>query len=435
MFARCNSSKVVMVAGDNCVPNVSFGCRQTGEQSDVWANDRCNGWFVLDGLYRYLCASRHCWTYRMLIAEGGSILTPRNRMARHVSQLQAQPVIDAELMARIQADPAFERIPLVHVDTNTRRPEYFNDESRGANPSVENSTHVPRLRSLRHFVYNPSVLDADNLFVKVSSFAHCALGQPTFTLDNRRRGAHFVVWLERRAVRAVIGDAEDPFALRLGGRRHVLFARKHGRSSAMVLAALEPTYREIALNFSRMGLWEKNWAPFEHDDALHVAYRLCPLSVLRCDADNGRCDDLPHPMVSHAQPANCIPSLSGSGQMIAFNSSHFIGIAHSRSQIGSSQRWAWNISIDRVYEHRLYAMATRPAFKLVLLSEPFHFPRYFQTQLDLVQFCGGLAMDTDAPHWGARRNVTISYGVGDCVGMRLSARVDHLLALTSAAGR
>ena len=422
--ATCNTSHVTMHSGHfaGCTPGVTFGCVTSASQRLVWVDHQCSGWFVLDGTERHVCGRKHCWSSGLPSADGGSLLIPNSSLATKMARLEAQLIMDPELLSLIEAEPEFARIPLVHVDAITHSPTLLHAHDYSATPS--NSS---RLRSYRRFVYNPSLIGDNDLFVKVSPFAHCALGNPGFTLTNRNiKGSHSIVWMQRRTIRGVVSDAEDPFAIRLRGRAHILFARKRGHSSAMVLAALEPTYRETALNYSRMSIWEKNWAPFEHDGALHVVYRLCPLRVLRCDPDSGSCEEVP---TSRQQPSRCDKALSGSGPVVAYNRSHFLGVAHRKRTLSSSHRWAWRVGIDRIYEHSIYLLAhASPSFELAFISESFHFPRFFGTEVDLVQFAGGLAIDAeDAASPGVARNATIAYGVADCVAMRVRLPVDELL--------
>lgn len=176
---------------------------------------------------------------------------------------------------------------------------------------------------------------------------------------------------------------------------------------------------------------------------LHVAYRLCPYRVLRCDANNGLCVDA-EMAVNQQKVKGCNPAMSGSGQMSALNSSLLFGVAHSTTHLRASQRWAWGVGIDRHYEHRFYAAAARPPFRLLGLSDPFHFPRFFLSELDLVQFCGGISIGmassssntTDAAplavqnSLSSQQSVTVGYGAGDCAALSVSLPVPDVLRLT-----
>ena len=424
-----------------CVPGKTFGCRRNGGSASMWVAGSCHGWFVLDGVQRYICSTTSCRFDG--IGNEDPVLKPTNPVARTLASASARPVMDTELLSLMQERPEFSRVTLVHVDPNTHHPNPL-----AHNWSLGNGSSQPR-RQL-HFVYNPSVLDYDNIFVKVAPFAHCSLGSTKFTLANRvLKGSRWVVWIHRRAVRAVIAQAEDPFALRLSGQIHLLFARRRSHSSVIHLAQLEPGYREIPLNYSSMRVWEKNWAPFVYENSLYVAYKLCPYRVLRCDTRTGECVDTPaadarRPISPPPPPPVCM-GLSGSGPMVQYDSEHLLGVAHITSHLPSSRRWAWGVGIDRHYVHRFYIARATPPFALVGLSQPFHFPRFFQSELDLVQFCAGMAIEEDAGAAsstvsggansgdnGPARSVAISYGVADCVALSVRLPLTRVVQLTLA---
>ena len=86
---------------------------------------------------------------------------------------------------------------------------------------------------------------------------------------------------------------------------HMVFARKGKifKRVRVYLAALEPAYREVYLNYSGAEYTEKNWMPWEYEGQLYLSYSLCPHRVLRCNATDGRCTLALDLNSSHAKPA------------------------------------------------------------------------------------------------------------------------------------
>ena len=245
IMAACNVSMVANSSRARCVPGHTFGCRATGSQG-VWVSHGCTGWFVRNGLERYVCSAGDRCTLMGFGSEAHEI-KPGNEAARTLATLTAHPILTLDLLALLQARPEFAGVSLVHIDPSSHQPQLLSKIVQSVEPSGRPKRPV-------YFVYNPSILDASNWFVKVSSFAHCSIGSRNFTLRNRvHNGARWVVWLHRSTVRMVIANAEDPSALRIGGRIHMLFTRRRGHSSAMHLARLEPQFHDVALNYSRAG--------------------------------------------------------------------------------------------------------------------------------------------------------------------------------------
>ena len=70
---------------------------------------------------------------------------------------------------------------------------------------------------------------------------------------------------------------------------------------------------------------------------------------------------------------------------------------------------------DRYYVHHVYTADAAPPFAIRGIGPPFRFPNFFGgTDRDAVQFCAGLAYGED------RSELLISYGVADCVSMRIA---------------
>jgi drug/metabolite transporter (DMT)-like permease len=124
---------------------------------------------------------------------------------------------------------------------------------------------------------------------------------------------------------------EDPRFFLLDSVPHVIITG----GPHMWIAALDPLLRD-----TNCSAWvrlhaepppdercQKNWAPFEHEGALHVVYSWHPLVVLRCDPNTGRCvrtDDVAYP--SRMRRNN----VHGGTQLVPMGEGRWLSFVHSR---------------------------------------------------------------------------------------------------------
>ena len=409
----------------------------------------------------------------------------------------ARPVINHRILTLIAAHPSFSNVTLVHTDPVTRQlthgPSAPGDPRRRTlafinNPTVRQPIPTDPIRSYR-IPMAPPALDepSDPIFhcqcppcfrtasyplpiplqvlqngadflVRVSTFSYCALpdGMPSSrhsrmvafnpkagkglflqqngTLRDTIAPDRWVVWLEHHRVRAVVRYAEDPRPVWLRGRQHMVFTRKNGHGYAkQYLAALEPEYREVFLNYPVPGYTDplnsgdyynrgggihiKNWVPWVHDGVLHVSHSLCPHEVLRCNDLNGRCE-----FAYSTRLKGCDPLLRGGSQAIQV-AGWLLCVAHTTKMltpVGMVQ--ANRTAVDREYQHRFLLLEPAPPFAMRALSAPFSFPPAFGNEVDLIQFCSGIGLTE------GNTSLTITYGVGDCIAMKLTLPTEQVLS-------
>mgnify|MGYP001181783391 CR=1 FL=1 len=108
---------------------------------------------------------------------------------------------------------------------------------------------------------------------------------------------------------------------------------KNGFRSRLHLASLEPTYREVLLNYTGSKFVEKNWMLWVHEGQLYVSYSLCPHRVLRCDDRDGRCV-----FAYETRMPSCKKRLRGSSQWVKVDGDSLVGVAHLTHSLGGSAR-------------------------------------------------------------------------------------------------
>lgn len=230
----------------------------------------------------------------------------------------------------------------------------------------------------------------------------------------------WTAWVQRGRLRAVLPWTEDPRAFKLRGHAHMIFSRKNLNYYKKVwLARLEPTYREVFLNFSRSGANENNWVPIPHGDELYALYTICDYwrggtgesLVLRCDPRSGHCKRA----FSSSRTA-CPRGLRGGSPLVKLGETSLVGVAH--RTLTEPRRSGGN---DRRYLHYLYRLEAQPPFRLLNVSAAFSFPSWFNSSLDDIQFGAGLARR------GAD-SLALSFGVGDCAALEVRVPVARVQA-------
>ena len=364
---------------------------------------------------------------------------PSNFLQVLQREVNASQVVDDDLLVQLQMHSVLRNFQLVRVQSG---------RARALSPTK------PLL-----WVYNPSILDEDNLFVKLSPFSLChpnstSLSAPAETMaaafSKALLKARFVVWVQRRhlpqhspayRIRHVVPHAEDGRPFRVGGRVHVLFTRKAwvrgaGLVKRMWVAQLEPTFAERKLTLRNGSMNEANWLPIEADAAddeetsifrgetsisrgeaspsIYVLYAVCPRTVLRCRIGSGACT-VAFRAVGLVPCGN--PLLHGGSQLVRVSdgtmngTSWLVGVAHHKRYQPTDGGEGMHVSF--YYTHVLFWLSARPPFAMLGLSPYFRLPAYFHSPLDRVQFCAGAAVDA------AGEAMVLTYGVADCVSMAL----------------
>jgi len=84
----------------------------------------------------------------------------------------------------------------------------------------------------------------------------------------------------------------------------------------------------------------------------------------------------------------------------------------------------WHNSFG-LYFSFLYKMQSMPPYRIVAVSYPFRFRRYFDDDRDNIQFASGTALDAEAAR------LRISFGVADCVAAETTVRLADVHAMLS----
>ena len=163
---------------------------------------------------------------------------------------------------------------------------------------------------------------------------------------------------------------------------------------------------EVYLNYSGSQVNEHNWVPLVHAGELYVLIQLCPARVLRCDPDSGRCERAF--AAQSLASAGCAPGLRGGSPLVQLGS-RLVGVAHRTT---SEVDKGGGRGVGRRYTHQFFALAPAPPFTMLNDSAEFTFPAFFNSSLDRIQFCSGLALRNG-------HDLAISYGAGDCAALQV----------------
>ena len=79
------------------------------------------------------------------------------------------------------------------------------------------------------------------------------------------------------------------------------------------------------------------------------------------------------------------------------------------------------------YLHHFYSFSSSPPFAIRAVSPPFRFPSLFNSSVDAVQFCTGIAL-----HTHDTTKVILSFGVGDCVALSIIVDIETVKSLLGA---
>ena len=363
--------------------------------------------------------------------------------------LDSTPILDELTLARLQAHPALAPFDIVSFEGTSRVPRGHTDQQH-------------RMQ----YAYNPAILDEDNVWVKLSPYSLCypnasnrsASGEvQAATFGGQNLHKRFTVWLQRNRshaadrsyhVRHVTSHAEDARPFRIDGQVHMLFTRKAwyrriGLRKRIWLATFEPMYREVQLQYAEASADEANWVPIESRaagaGAFFVSYALCPHIVLRCEASNGRCVEAHrsghldcHDTLLRGGTQLVRVRVGGSynggngaeerdGDLTAGETEWLVAVAHRKQYrpMGTGGRDGMFIAFQ--YAHALLWFQPSPPFAIVDTTEYFSLPPFFGTMLDGVQFCAGALVDN--------RQLVLTYGVADCVALRVSIPLDVIASL------
>jgi len=128
------------------------------------------------------------------------------------------------------------------------------------------------------------------------------------------------------------------------------------RFKQVVLARLDPPYREVLLTYANSTPSEGNWLPWTHEGRLYVTYSLCPHRVLAVDTDTGVCTT-----AYLTERPGCRRDERGSASGVRYlDDDSIIGLGHFRSMYG-------------LYSHFFFQRSARPPFAIMHVSRPFRF--------------------------------------------------------------
>ena len=272
------------------------------------------------------------------------------------------------------------------------------------------------------YAFNPSMLGADHLFVKLSTFSYCDVDDPVGRNYSKMRphGEHLVASYNRGRLHAIVEDAEDPRAFWLGERLSMTFTRRDAKGSRQMWLATWHTsrssrYHEVPLRCNHQHTVEANWVPLVHDEELLMQYSLCPHRVLRCNVTSGWCAE--HAWTEHpscSQSNGVLRSLHGGAPMVRAGPV-LLGLAHrKRSHPASDGRGHYHAT---EYVHTFFTVRAEWPFDVLEFGSLAMFPRFFQRPwLDQVQFSSSLTFLAGAELL-ANATLRVAYGVADCVAL------------------
>jgi hypothetical protein len=158
--------------------------------------------------------------------------------------------------------------------------------------------------------------------------------------------------------------------------------------------------------------------------------------VLRCDHESGGCI----PAYNATLIDECDRKQHGSSPLVPVGSRYLLGVLHRKwwapamqypvyDDANNTGARHFDLWVGYVYKHRFFVIESTPPFTLAGMSEYFELPPYFDNALDRVQFGAGLALDD------LRGELTISYGVADCVALSVSVPLAAVLRGFCSGGR
>lgn len=315
-------------------------------------------------------------------------------------------------------------------------------------------------------VYNPSTLQpmSEGMLLKVAAFSYCMNEADRMRVARRGSFTTQAVWWRGGAIQWRMAHAADARGLTVGGRRWVIFHRYWHRGAeappeaqrpppcrtkashaptcpltcrsvgAMYIAELNATNTTaVALRHRRAACVEKNWIPWTPDGrTLLLTQQLEPHVVLRCNQLSGRClrtisllNRCPAQLAwgCAARHGGCQPGSTtprGGTPLVEVRPGLLVGVAHMWHPIRSVQT---AFSVRRRYMHAFYAVRPWPPYCVTNVSRWFRFADEFGDERDFIQMALGAAL------LPATDELLVTYGVADCVPMRLRLPVRRVLTL------
>jgi hypothetical protein len=177
--------------------------------------------------------------------------------------------------------------------------------------------------------------------------------------------------------------------------------------SPIIYKAFEAKFTPIFLKFPGMGVYEKNWMPFEFENQLYIEYSFNPHIILKCDVETGDCE-----IVARTESKCSIINeiIGGSAPAIAFTSpdgtKYFLGFAHVSLYEPRVVRKPFFYVFEHEFPFRVLGMTE--AFDLMEKKYP-------------IEFNSGFYID--------QNNVVVMlYGVQDSLCARSQAPLSEILA-------
>ena len=140
---------------------------------------------------------------------------------------------------------------------------------------------------------------------------------------------------------------------------------------------------------------EKNWMPFEHNEALYIVYSINPHTILQVDVDTGFCTQVYETTDSNLQFAPKIGN-GAPAQLIQFRGQQpmYLGAAHTSETSFFRQ----------IRKPFFYLFSASPPFEIIQVGKPFD----LINKEILIEFPSGLIVDNDT------QTAILSFGVNDC---------------------
>ena len=362
---------------------------------------------------------------------------------------------------------------LVVPDMKARIPVLYPASSDGDN------THQRDYHSDYWFrVFNPSVGDAkDCTILKLGTWGYCQVGsqQPvrhdgtneSFSmglenegrprefgpgLGNPHKPAHYQIYsafMRGGRLQRMYLDTADARIFSKAGRPYGIFSRIDPSTYfvqpyLLNLDASESAHEdgldEVLLRWRHASSGhQRNWSPLpvrgSSQDRVYVTYSICPHVVLDCSMTSGDCEKAYESRNTEVcgKPGDdaTSSSLALRGSSLPVDLSGVVGlsrllggdfllsVAHTVED-ANSHKFAL-----RTYLHRFVLYDAKPPFAVRDVSAAFTFPSFFgdsetDNEMDGIQYCSGMALKG--------HDLTLSYGVGDCVAMQVQVPLNAVFS-------
>lgn len=272
----------------------------------------------------------------------------------------------------------------------------------------DNIAPVKRIIKSNEMIFNPSLIDLNKTFYRISTVSHCNYTSKYIYYDS------YVLYVKCKKIIDIINKAEDPRSITLNGIVYIIYNKlTPPLYNSRIYLFNTDSKVEYIINYA-LQKNEKNWTPFVSNNQLYLVYTINPLTILKINCHNGTVIDIiRHPINTRIGLKN----LRGGSNLINIDN-YYLGVGH--------------IQVDlKYYYHFFYRISNQYPFSLIDVSTLFNFyiskntfiayKNYKGDCFNNIQFCCGIFKDIDG--------LVLSMGIGDMHSELIKIPMDKVMLL------